>query len=419
MLSLALLTTLLFSGNLITTAQQTDKYNVAIFLYEGAELLDFAGPGEVFGATSGFNVYTVSVDGKPILSQRFVTINPQYSIVTAPKADVLVFPGGNSTPSSKNEAVLTWIKSNAAAGAQLLSVCTGAEILARAGLLENMNVTTYYGFIPGLQAMLPNSTVLKETRYVDNGKIVTTAGVSAGIDGALHLLSRIKGLDVAKATAQYMEYDKWKAEEGRIDYHNPHIEKIKASLNSPEKEITASLNMDPGSIPYEGELKNLAFSFRDNVELKKAIKVLEFAKKFYPGSVSITRELNMLNRKVGNPAPTDEQELLSMIKELKTEAAFKIIEKDRKNFPGSEPNIESAINMEGYHFMMKKDYASAIKVLELNVKLYPQSWNAFASLGEAYLKAGDKKSAIVNYKKSLSLNQKNENARKVLSDLGE
>jgi len=268
------------------TQAQPQPYNVAILLYEGVELLDFAGPGEVFGASSGFKVYTVTADGNPILSQRFVTVNPQYSIATAPPADILVFPGGGSAGPSKNPVVINWVKTRVENGATVMSVCTGAEILAKAGLLENLNVTTFHGFIPGLQSMLPNSKVLRDMRYVDNGNIITTAGVSAGIDGALHLLGRIKGLDVAKATAFYMEYDNWKSEQGKIDYQNPYIKELQAAVNQPEKSITYLKDIPKGKLPFEGEFKNLAASVKENGNLKGAARILELAKAAYPHSLS-------------------------------------------------------------------------------------------------------------------------------------
>jgi transcriptional regulator GlxA family with amidase domain len=257
------------------TAQQKEKYTVAIFLYQGVELLDFAGPGEVFSA-AGFNVYTVSVDGKEILSQGFVTVKPGFTIENAPVPDVIVFPGGHSTPSSEDPKVMSWLKARVASGTAAMSVCTGAEILGNAGLLKGFNVTTFHGFIPRLQAMLPDSKVLTDTRFVDNGNIITTAGVSAGIDGALHLVSRIKGLDVAKSTAFYMEYDKWKPEEGRVDYKNEYLEKMKAAPANPEKENkTLQGGMATTAIPYEGELKNLAKELRDQGSYQKAAQVLE------------------------------------------------------------------------------------------------------------------------------------------------
>lgn len=416
----ALLLSLIATFSHLGYAQaQKETYNVAIFLYEGAELLDFSGPGEVFGSSRGFKVYTVSADGNPILSQRFVTIHPQYAIANVPPTDILIFPGGNSAPSSNNPEVIAWIKRSAAGGSMIMSVCTGAEILAKAGLLENMNVTTYHGFIGGLQQMLPNSKVLRDTRYVDNGNVITTAGVSAGIDGALHLLSRIKGLDVAKGTATYMEYDKWKPEEGKIDYQNPYIAELLTASSQPEKNMKASLkNIPKDKMPYEGEFKNAAFALSAKGNDKEAARIMEQAVEVYPNAGSLRNELAKLYRKLGKPAPMDAATLTKLIKAESTDNVLAAVEKDRKQFPGWNLIEEEDINMEGYH-LMADDITTAIKLLELNTKLFPQSWNAFDSLGEAYMMAGNKKAAIANYKKSLSMNPKNNSAKRALVNLGE
>jgi transcriptional regulator GlxA family with amidase domain len=198
-------------------AQQNSKpKKVAIFLYKGAEILDLAGPAEVFAA-SGFDVFTMSVDGKEILSQGFITIKPEFSIENAPVPDIVVFPGGGATAPATDPKVMEWTKNLYNRGSILMSVCTGAQILARAGYLDNKNVTTWHGYIKDLQKLVPTSVVLENTRYVDNGNIITTAGVSAGIDGALYLVSRLNGMEAAKETAFYMEYDKWDPKAGKVE----------------------------------------------------------------------------------------------------------------------------------------------------------------------------------------------------------
>ena len=189
---------------------------VAIFLYKGAEILYLAGPSEVFSA-SGFDTYTMSVDGNEILSQGFITIRPQYSLQNAPIPDIVVFPGGNATAPANDPRVMEWVKKLHKQGSILMSVCTGAQILAKAGYLDNKNVTTWHGYIKDLQKLVPTAVVLGNTRFVDNGNIITTAGVSAGIDGALYLVSRLNGMEAAKQTAWYMEYDKWDPKAGRVD----------------------------------------------------------------------------------------------------------------------------------------------------------------------------------------------------------
>ena len=193
--------------------RERGERNVAIFLHEGVELLDFSGPGEVFAATRGFNVYTVAATKKPITSQGFVEIIPQYDLQSAPVPDIVVLPGGSTNIPLGNPAVLEWIRTSSEKAEVMLSVCTGAFLLAKVGLLDGHRATTWHGRIEALREAAPKAEILENQRFVDNGKIVTTAGVSAGIDGALHVVGRLLGPDVAAATARYMEYDGCGADE--------------------------------------------------------------------------------------------------------------------------------------------------------------------------------------------------------------
>jgi putative intracellular protease/amidase len=194
--------------------------NVAIFLFDGVELLDFSGPGEVFAAAhvedGAFNVYTVAASKEMIRSQGFVTIQPQYTIHDCPKPDIIVLPGGSVMPSVNNPEVIAWINKHTPDATAIMSVCNGAHILQKTGLLDGKKATSHYGAIPSLRKNSPTTEVLENTRWVDNGKILTTAGVSAGIDGALRIVHRMYGLEAAKATARYMEYDKWVPDDGVI-----------------------------------------------------------------------------------------------------------------------------------------------------------------------------------------------------------
>jgi transcriptional regulator GlxA family with amidase domain len=187
----------------------SSKRNVAIVIYNQMELLDFAGPAEVFAAADGgraFKVYTVAESDRPIVSQGFVTITPQYMIANCPRPDILVIPGGNSTSVSRSQKMLDWVKEVSHDAERVLSVCTGAFVLARAGLLDGLEATTHHGAIAGFRRDHPKVTVRSDVRVVDNGKILTAAGVSAGIDGALHVVSKTRGQKVAQKTAEYMEY---------------------------------------------------------------------------------------------------------------------------------------------------------------------------------------------------------------------
>jgi len=197
-------------------ARKSGKRNVAVLLYEGVELLDFGGPGEVFAATEGFNVYTVAATADPIVSQGFVRITPEYTLDDSPRPDILILPGGATGGPLRNEKVIEWIRAVADDLEVALSVCTGAYLLAKAGLLDGLKATTWHGAIDNFREFAPHTMVLENTRWVDNGKVVTTAGVSAGIDGALHVVARLKGEKVAASTARYMEYDKWVPEQGTV-----------------------------------------------------------------------------------------------------------------------------------------------------------------------------------------------------------
>lgn len=197
-----------------TFVADPDRYlrprrNVAIFIHEGVELLDFAGPAEVFAAADqgrAFDVYTVAADPTEIVSQGFLTVKPEYTLDNCPKPDLIVLPGGNTGIPLRDDRVLAWIRSHASDTEVIMSVCTGAFLLAKAGLLDGQEATTHWGSIDSLKQAAPKTKVHSDRRVVDNGRIVTCAGVSAGIDGALHVVRRLLGDDPARQTARYMEY---------------------------------------------------------------------------------------------------------------------------------------------------------------------------------------------------------------------
>lgn len=190
------------------------KPKVLFYLQDGVEILDFAGPMEVFSA-AGLDVATVSRTKAPIKAQGILTILPDYSIEDAPHADILAFFGGYASKAANDTSVIRWLNSQTKPE-YYFSVCSGAFILAKAGLLDNLIVTTFHESIERLRKEVPTATVLANTRYVDNGEVITTAGVSAGIDGALHLVTRLQGEEAAAKVAKYMEYDKWIPNQGLV-----------------------------------------------------------------------------------------------------------------------------------------------------------------------------------------------------------
>lgn len=188
---------------------------IAFYLQDNVEVLDFAGPMEVF-ITAGFNVFTVSKTYQPIRSKTVLFITPDYTIKDAPKSDILVVFGGPTQPTIADPEVMAWIKAQAANDQYIMSVCTGAFILGKAGLLDNLTATTFHTAIDELAQTFTNTKVLANTRFVDNGKVLTTAGISAGIDGALHLVEKLRGRTFAEGVAKTIEYDKWVPDQGLI-----------------------------------------------------------------------------------------------------------------------------------------------------------------------------------------------------------
>ncbi|MDZ7268495.1 MAG: DJ-1/PfpI family protein [candidate division KSB1 bacterium] len=192
--------------------------NVAIFIFDEVEVLDFCGPFEVFSVTgkregsNPFNVYTVAQEQRPILARNELSVNPRYTFADCPPPDILIIPGGFGTRREMNNSiVLDWVRRLSQNTERLLSVCTGALILAKAGLLEGLSATTHHGAILLLQETAPNTKIDATKRFIDNGKIIVSAGISAGIDMSLYVVAGLLGKEQAWETAKYMEYD-WRPE---------------------------------------------------------------------------------------------------------------------------------------------------------------------------------------------------------------
>jgi putative intracellular protease/amidase len=169
------------------------------------EIIDFAGPWEVFGG-AGYKVFTVAEKLDPVNTVYGQKIVADYTFENSPQADVLLVPGGGVGGAVANAKLIKWVQDNAKTSTYVMSVCTGAFILAKADLLNGLTATTVRGGIDRLATAFPNVTVVYDKRYVDNGKVITTAGLSSGIDGAFYLVSKISGKGQAQQTALGLEY---------------------------------------------------------------------------------------------------------------------------------------------------------------------------------------------------------------------
>lgn len=196
----------------------TGPRNVAILIFDEVEVLDFCGPFEVFSVTgrqkqpAPFNVYTVAEKPGAVLARNQFSVNPRHTFADCPPPGILIVPGGWGTRREMNNSkVIDWIRVIAPNAELVLSVCTGALLLAKAGLLDGLKATTHRGALDLLRETAPKTAVLDDQRVIDNGKIVVSAGVSAGIDAAFHVVARLLGKEEAAETARYIEYD-WRHE---------------------------------------------------------------------------------------------------------------------------------------------------------------------------------------------------------------
>jgi len=192
--------------------------NVAVLVYEQVDALDVTGPFDVFAVANNwgqiFRVYTVALEfNRPIRTISGLTIMPTFASSECPTPDILIVPGGwGSRKEMYNEKLTGWINETSRRAAFTLSVCTGALLLAKAGLLEGKRATTNRRAMNLLMEAAPASaTLIENVRYVDNGKLITSAGVTAGIDAALHLVAKLHGEERAIETASRLEHD-WRRE---------------------------------------------------------------------------------------------------------------------------------------------------------------------------------------------------------------
>lgn len=189
------------------------KVRVAFMLADNANVIDTAGPWEVFqdvtiDGDDRFELFTVAPTDSLLEMTGGLKVKPHYSIRNAPQPNVIVVPAQRATDASR-----AWLREASAGTDVTMSVCTGAFQLARAGLLKNMTATTHHDFWDSFAKEFPDVELRRGLRFVDNGRIATAGGLTSGIDMALHVVSRYFGVDAAQKTAEYMEYssDAWRS----------------------------------------------------------------------------------------------------------------------------------------------------------------------------------------------------------------
>ena len=198
------------------TVRQTRT--VGILIFDEVEVLDFCGPFEVLatarpaGSSSDdeplFNVLTIAEEDRLISCRGGLLVQPHHAIDDHPALDILVVPGGQGTRTQRlNGRLLDWIAAQSRVIELTTSVCTGAFLLAERGILDGRKATTHWASVDWMRSNYPRVTMLGDERVVDEGNVITSAGVSAGIDMALHVVARLYGVGAAEWTARRMEYD--------------------------------------------------------------------------------------------------------------------------------------------------------------------------------------------------------------------
>ena len=188
--------------------------NIGIYVYDKAEVLDFSGPFEVFttatrvqGGSAVFNTYLISEQGGLVRARAGYQVLTDFGFADCPPLDVLIVVGGDHRDELQKGAVSAWLVQQSGEVPLIASVCTGAFLLAKAGVLVDQQVTTHWEDILDLRTMFPALNVVEDVRWVDHGNRVSSAGISAGIDMSLYLVSRLHSAELARRTARQMQFD--------------------------------------------------------------------------------------------------------------------------------------------------------------------------------------------------------------------
>lgn len=186
--------------------QNHQNFSVALLLFDDVQIIDFSAPYEVFGQ-AGFDVFTVSANGNTVTTAMGLSVNPAHSFDTMPTADAILVPGGDVHAAMHDKQTLSWLRQQQTDVAHILSVCTGSHIVAESGLLDGLSATTFHNALNSFAKQYPKIAVEPDKRFVDNGQIITSAGLSSGIDASLYLVSKVRGIEKAKSVALHIEYD--------------------------------------------------------------------------------------------------------------------------------------------------------------------------------------------------------------------
>ncbi|NAY91275.1 hypothetical protein GTQ34_05020 [Muricauda sp. JGD-17] len=189
------------------------RRTAAIVLFNGADIMDVTGPMSVF-EHAGFNIITVAKDEKPKQIGMYMKLAPDHTFESLPDVDIIMVPGGGPAESNQDNDIVNWLRTRDARTDTMFSVCSGAFFLGLAGILDGNEATTFASLIPNLRAQFPKVKVLDNVKYANNGHVITSSGLSSGIDASFEVVAKYYGLGLAQDIANRMEYP-WKR---RNDY---------------------------------------------------------------------------------------------------------------------------------------------------------------------------------------------------------
>ena len=379
-----LLLTYLLVGITQLQAQVKDTINVAVLAYEGVELLDFAGPAEVFAAASyytntyHFKVYIVAKE-PAFTSQGFLKITPNFNFDNAPKTNVLVLPGGYAGKSIQDKSTQQWMNTQLENADQVLTVCSGIYFLKKSGRLDNIQVTSHHKIIPFLKKELKPQNVLAQVKYVDAGQIVTSAGVSSGIEGALLMVSKIAGFEAANRTARYMEYAPWDISNGKIAY----------DLQNQATNYLATNNAKPyfGVFDLAGHL-----ALREGkIDLARQYFQKNIA--FYPNSALAYHGLSKALLYTQKWVPPTYEDFLNVLRHKGAKTGQAIYQKAKRIYPDWKLFTHKDIVVRGQNLASGNNYEDAALVLKMGIDTYPNSWLLYQQLVICLLKQKKEKEA--------------------------
>jgi transcriptional regulator GlxA family with amidase domain len=204
------------ADELIDRHKHMKKKTVGILIFDDAEVLDFAGPFEVFSVTSQlnnfelFDVFLIHKDLRPVIAVNGMSVNPHFDFGNHPKVDVLIISGGQGTRMAMtDEDVLQWVRKTHEAAGITLSICSGSRIVGKLGLLDRSPFCTHHEVYEHMREIVPTGKPQKDKRFVQSGeKLFTSGGITAGIDLSLFVVEKLAGSEIARKTAAYMEYER-------------------------------------------------------------------------------------------------------------------------------------------------------------------------------------------------------------------